>query len=545
MSNRLAALRNQLAAHGICAYVQPVADEFLSEYPPSCFQRVQYLCGFCGSAGMLVVTADKAALFVDGRYTLQAANETDNTLFEVYNSGDITAEAWLAKHCAGEKIGYDDALFTPAALARFKNPVVVVPNLVDAGWQDRPAIPATKAFVHEDKYAGESSASKCSRLAEKLKEQGADAAFIAAPDSLCWLLNIRGRDVECTPLFLARALLYADGTVDVLVDATRLPTLPAHIRASGKLPDLARKRVLVDESATPVAAIAALEKAGAIIVKGVDPCILPKACKNMVQLVGIRAAHRRDGVAVSKLLHWIKTHNDIYSVSEMDIAGKLLAFRQENELFVEPSFPTIAGAGEHGAIVHYRATEKTSRTLRDGELLLLDSGGQYLDGTTDITRTIAIGAPSTEHKDRFTRVLKGHIALATALFPYGTRGSQLDALARQYLWQAGLDYDHGTGHGVGQFLGVHEGPQRISKRAGDAVLEAGMILSNEPGYYKTGEYGIRIENLVVVVEKEHGFLGFETLTCVPLDEKLVDFSMLSEAEKAWLDDYQAWAHQGA
>ena len=529
---KLAALRKCFTKNTITGYVQPVHDEFLSEYPPSCFQRVQFLCGFSGSAGTLLVLVENAALFVDGRYTLQAAAEVDAAFFEIYNSGDISPENWLARHHAGKKIGYDAALFTPNALAKYKNPMVAAPNLVDAVWHDRPALPMTEIFAHAEKYAGESSASKCARLAEKLREQGVDAAFISAPESVCWLLNIRARDVECTPLVLARALLYSDGKTEML-------------RGDVALPALSGKRVLVDESQTSVAALAAIEETGAVIVKGSDPCTLPKACKNAVQLEGIRAAHLRDGVAIKKLLAWIDGHNAIYSVSEMDLAEKLLSFREENDLFVEPSFPTIAGSGGNGAIVHYRANEKTNRKLCEGELLLLDSGGQYLDGTTDITRTIAIGMPSAEHKDRFTRVLKGHIALATAVFPKGTRGSQLDALARQFLWQVGLDYDHGTGHGVGQFLGVHEGPQRISKRGGDAPLEVGMIVSNEPGYYKTGEYGIRIENLVVVVEKENGALGFDTITCAPLDEKLIEYSLLTEAEKAWVANYQAWAGKGA
>lgn len=531
-SEKLEYLRKQLIKHAITGYIQTVADEFLSEYPPDCFQRVSYLSGFSGSAGTLIITGTKAALFVDGRYILQAAAEVDGALFEIHNSGTVAPETWLAKECGGEKIGYDANLFTPAALRKFKNPMVAVPNLVDAVWEGRPTFPATDIFPHEEKYAGESAESKCMRLAAELKKQGVDAVFLSAPESVCWLLNIRARDVECTPLVLARALLFSDGKTELL-------------RGNAPLPGLTGKRVLVDESQTPVAFISALEKAGAVIVKGADPCLVPKACKNDVQLAGIRAAHMRDGRAVVKLLSWIEGHNDIHSVSEMDVADKLLSFRKEDPLFVEPSFPTIAGSGGNGAIVHYRATDKTNRKLQEGELLLLDSGGQYLDGTTDITRTIAIGTPNAEHKDRFTRVLKGHIALATAIFPKGTRGSQLDALARQYLWQVGLDYDHGTGHGVGQFLGVHEGPQRISKRGGDAVLEPGMILSNEPGYYKTGEYGIRIENLVVVVEKDNGFLGFDTITRAPLDEKLIDYALLSEDEKRWLADYQLWVRQGA
>lgn len=548
-TDKLHALRQQM--EGISGLIVPVHDEFMSEYPPPCFQRVAWLCGFSGSAGTLVVLKDKAALFTDGRYTLQAAAQTDPDCIDVYNSGDIPPERWIARELKDARVGYDPALFTPSMLERMEKAcatsnVVLVPagGLVDAIWKSRPAMPATPVFLHDDKYAGESSAAKCVRLAAGIKTQGADAAFIAAPESVCWLLNIRAHDVECTPLVLARALLHANGTVELFVDSARLPKLPAHIRAAvmeQSIAALSGKKVLCDMSQLPVAQLSLLEEAGAEIIRGEDPCTLPKACKNDIQIAGIRAAHRRDGMAVARLLGWLKNHSDIRTVSEIEIADTLLAFRAEDKNFVEPSFPTIAGSGPNGAIVHYRADEQSNRHLNYGELLLIDSGGQYPDGTTDITRTVAIGNPSAEHKDRFTRVLRGHIAIATATFPKGTRGSQLDALARAPLQEIGLDYDHGTGHGVGQFLGVHEGPQRISKRGGDAELKPGMVISNEPGYYKTGEYGIRIENLVVVVEKPGGMLGFETITCAPIDETLVDFSMLSEAEKTWLRDYQTWA----
>lgn len=549
---KLTNLRKKLISSGLNGYLQPVHDEFLSEYPPACYQRVEWLCGFSGSAGMAVVLDDKAALFVDGRYTLQAANQVDGTLFSIHNSGDTTPAQWLARQGGNIRIGYDAALFTPAMLERMAKEneagnVALVPvgNLVDEIWIDRPAVPATPVFLHEEKYAGETAQSKCERLAVHLKTLQADAALICAPDSVCWLLNLRARDVECTPLLLARALLHANGTVELFVDGKRLPPLPSFVRAS-PVPDfssLSGKHVLCDPSQAPASLVDALAQAGVHIIKGSDPCVLPKACKNKIQLAGIRAAHIRDGAAIVKLLYWLDTHRNIESVTEMEVADKLLAFRAEDPLFVEPSFPTIAGSGPNGAIVHYRADEKSNRRLKKGELLLLDSGGQYPDGTTDITRTIAIGTPSAEHKERFTRVLKGHIALAMAVFPKGMKGSQLDVLARQYLWQAGLDYDHGTGHGVGQFLGVHEGPQRISKRAGDAALEVGMILSNEPGYYKTGEYGIRIENLVTVVDKGNGFLGFETITCAPIDIRLIEASMLTVAEHRWLAEYHEWVKQ--
>lgn len=552
-TRKFAKLREILAKHAVAGYLQPVHDEYLSEYPPECYQRVKWLAGFSGSAGMLVVLADKAALFVDGRYTLQAANEIDNALITAHNSGDISPGEWLAGEVHDVAIGYDPALFTPPMLARLqaagakkKISFVPVPNPVDAIWQDRPTIPASKIYLHEETYAGESSAAKCARLAEILKKDGVDAALISAPESVCWLLNIRGADVECTPLALLRGILHASGMVDLFAEAERLPKLPDHIHVITPdiLPEyektLQGKKILCDESLTPDAFVQWLHQAGAKIHKGSDPCMLPRACKNKTQLAGMRAAHQRDGVALTKLLHWLDTHPAIETVSEMAIDEKLLGLRRQQAEFTQPSFPTIAGAGEHGAIVHYRANETSNRTLKQGELLLIDSGGQYLDGTTDVTRTIAIGLPGAEQKDRFTRVLKGHIALAMAMFPQGTSGSQLDALARAPLWQVGLDYDHGTGHGVGHYLGVHEGPQRISKRAGDVALQAGMVLSNEPGYYKTGGYGIRIENLVEVVAKEHGFLGFETLTCAPIDLRLVEHDLLTETEAEWLSYYHQW-----
>jgi len=555
-------LRKTLKKQGLYGYIQPVHDEYMSEYPPTANRRVEWLTGFSGSAGTVAVLLEKAAIFIDGRYTLQAEAEVDHAVYERHNSGTLTPENWIAHHAkAGDRIGYDPKIYTSSMVKRMqkaldvKNVVLTpVENLVDAIWMDRPAAPATPVFIHEGKYNGEESLSKRERLARHMQSLEADAALVTAPDAVCWLLNIRARDVENTPLLLAAALLSSDGKVKLFVAPSRVSAeVVKHLGAGVELyaPDAmerelkalgkSRKRVLCDPANVPVWYTTLLSQWGAKIVEAQDICLLPKAVKNAVELEGIRKAHIRDGAAVVKLLCWLE---GVESVSEMEVSEKLLAFRALHPMFVEPSFTTIAGSGPHGAIVHYRVTPESNRALKKGELFLLDSGGQYYDGTTDITRTVAIGESSAEHKDRFTRVLKGHIALARAQFPEGTGGSQLDALARQYLWQAGLDYDHGTGHGVGCFLGVHEGPQRISKRGGDTPLKAGMILSNEPGYYKAGEYGIRIENLVAVTkQKQEGWLGFETVTCAPIDTKLVDVALLTQAEKDWLNDYNAWVLQ--
>ena len=554
---KITELKKQLKKQSVDGYLQPVNDEYMSEYPPASNRRVEWLCGFSGSAGTLVILKDKAALFTDGRYTLQAVGEIDTSVFETHNSGELAPEAWIGRHLVGGSVGYDPKLFTPgvvrrmeSALAKKHIALTPVANPVDAIWHDRPAAPSSAVAIHELRYAGETSADKRRRIAAQLEKEGADAAIIAAPDAVCWLLNIRGRDVESTPLVLAPAIIDAGGGVSLFIDPKRCDaptrahlgnevelcppdTLAQHLASLGAQ----KKRVLADPAGTPVWFTQMLTASGATIIEGQDPCLLPKAMKNAVELQGIADAHIRDGAAIVKLLHWLEQNA---SVTEMEISDRLRSFRAPHPLFVEPSFTTIAGSGPNGAIVHYRVTKESNRKLQQGELFLLDSGGQYPDGTTDITRTIAIGTPRPEHKDRFTRVLKGHIALALIRFPQGTCGSQLDVLARQYLWQQGLDYDHGTGHGVGCFLGVHEGPQRISKRGGDAALQPGMILSNEPGYYKTGAYGIRIENLVKVVEKGERFLGFETLTCAPLDTRLIEPELLTAAEKNWLNDYHAW-----
>jgi Xaa-Pro aminopeptidase len=565
---KLQALRNRMKKHGVSALVQPVHDEYMNEYPPAAARRVEWLTGFSGSAGAVAVTLDKAAIFVDGRYTLQAKDQVDGALYEQHNISDLTPDSWLTKiFDKNARVGYDAKLHTrdsvkrlEAALAKKSIGLIAVPNLIDTIWQDKPPAPATALFVHDLKYSGEASASKRQRIAGDIVNAGADAAVITAPDAVCWLFNIRAHDVENAPLVLAPAIIDAHGKAQLFVASSRCDaqvrahlsnevaicepdTLEETLKSLGK----AKKRVLVDPHSAPVWFSQMLADAGALPVDVQDPCLLPKAMKNPVELQGMRAAHIRDGLAVTRLLCWLDRETAKRQVMEMEVGDQLLKFRAASELFREASFNTISGSGPHGAIVHYRVTHKTNRALEKGELFLLDSGGQYPDGTTDITRTVPIGKSPIEARDRFTRVLKGHIAIAMARFPEGTAGSQLDVLARQYLWQVGLDYDHGTGHGVGCFLNVHEGPQRISKRGGDAALKPGMIVSNEPGYYKTGAYGIRIENLVAVSEREIGngkkYLGFETLTCAPIDTRLVDAAMLTLQEKQWLNNYHAWVYE--
>jgi Xaa-Pro aminopeptidase len=565
---KLHEIRYLFDKYGISGYIQPLNDRYMSEYPPAASRRIEWLTGFTGSAGSAAVLTDKAAFFTDGRYTLQAKNEVDSS-FALFNSGTVPQEQWLAEHMRpGERVGFDPSLYTRDAIMRLQKRLapkqiecVAVDNLIDRIWKKRPADPQSPVTVLDLGYSGEAAAAKRKRIGEAIAKAGAGAAVLSTPESVNWLLNIRGRDVEHTPVVLTTALMDTEGSVKLYIALSRCDGfVRRHLGGSVEICDPAQLpsdlqklglrglRVLCDPQTTPIWYSMMLQEAGAVVVDAPDPCLLPKAIKNAGELRGIRDAHIRDGVAVSKLLCWLDVQAPVRAVTEMEICEKLLQLRAHHPLFLEPSFSTIAGSGPNGAIVHYRVTEASNRALKTGELFLLDSGGQYPDGTTDITRTVPVGTPMPEHKDRFTRVLKGHIALAMAQFPQGTSGSQLDGFARQYLWQAGLDYDHGTGHGVGHFLGVHEGPQRISKRGGDTPLQPHMIVSNEPGYYKTGAYGIRIENLVTVIEKhgadhEKTYLGFETLTCVPIDTRLVDISLLTTSETQWLNEYHRWVQE--
>jgi Xaa-Pro aminopeptidase len=564
MKARLDALRAEMARQGLDGFIVPHADEFQNEYLPPSAERLAWITGFTGSAGAAVVLKDKAAAFTDGRYTIQIREQVDGGLFDIRHITDEPPKDWVAKLLGqGGRLGYDPWLHTERALDVWRKAaekvggeiVAVEHNPLDAVWTDRPSAPAAPIKPHGEEFAGESSAAKRERVAKALTGAGADSAVITAPDSIAWLLNIRGGDVAHTPLPLSFAILYATGRVEWFVDPAKVgPDLAGHlgddvtVRGADEFEPalwaLGNNRVLADPAGTAALVFERLGKAGAQIVRADDPCQLPKACKNRVEIEGTRNAHRRDAAALSRFLGWLAAEAPKGGTSEIAAADKLQALRFEGEHITDLSFRTISGSGPNGAIVHYSVTPESDRLLGTGELYLVDSGGQYRDGTTDVTRTVAIGEPTAEMRDRFTRVLKGHIGIATARFPEGATGSHLDILARQALWQAGLDYDHGTGHGVGSYLGVHEGPQRISKIANSVALKPGMIVSNEPGYYKTGAYGIRIENLVCVTTleiegAERPMLGFETLTLAPIDLALVDTALMTPPETEWLNAYHA------
>jgi Xaa-Pro aminopeptidase len=568
-ADRLRALREQLKADQLDGFVVPLTDEHMSEYVGSYAQRLAWLTGFEGSAGSAVVLPQEAAIFVDGRYTLQVRSQVDGKDWSYQSVPETSVADWLKEHAPqGGKIGYDPWLHsrdwvkkaTQSLASRGAELVPVEQNPIDKVWADRPEASKARLKVQPEKYTGRSSADKRQEIADWLVSQKADAAVLSALDSIAWAFNVRGEDVSRTPVALAFALVHSDGTADLFVNPEKIDAevqqhlgngVRLHDRNAfeGALSELGGKTVAVDPERAVAAIFEALDKAGAKIVPVRDPTILPKAIKNAVEIAGQKSAQHRDGAAIARFLRWVEEEAPKGNVDELKASDHLEALRREDPELRDLSFDSISGAGANGAIVHYRSSEKTNRKLEMNSIYLIDSGGQYLDGTTDITRTVVVGEATQEMRDRFTRVLQGHIAVATAIFPKGTRGTQLDSFARRPLWEAGLDYAHGTGHGVGSFLSVHEGPQRISpagsaQAGGDEPLQAGMILSNEPGYYKTGEYGIRIENLVLVVDKpvegaEKETLGFETLTFAPIERRLVDVSMLSDRELHWLNDYHA------
>ena len=564
--DRLKALREELARRRLDGFVVPLTDEHMSEYVGAYAQRLAWLTGFEGSAGSAVVLPAEAAIFVDGRYTLQVREQVDGALWSYQSVPETSVAEWLKAHAGeGARIGYDPWLHSKGwvkaareALAKNKAELVAVDtNPVDAIWPDRPLPSRARLIIHPDSLAGRNASDKRAAIADELKEKRADTVVLSALDSIAWAFNIRGQDVERTPVGLAYAAVNADGTADLFVDPEKVSDdvvrhLGNAVRVRprnafpGWLSSQAGKAVLADPDRAVAAIFDALESSGARIIEARDPVVLPKAIKNPAEIAGHKAAQLRDGAALSRFLHWLSIEAPKGELTEMSAAERLHQFRRDTGELRDLSFDTISGAGPNGAVVHYRASEKTNRPITQGSLYLVDSGGQYADGTTDVTRTIAIGQPTAEMRDRFTRVLKGHIALARAVFPKGTRGGQLDVLARQFLWEAGVDYAHGTGHGVGSYLSVHEGPQRIAtvSGAGDEPLAPGMIVSNEPGYYKAGEFGIRIENLVLVEPREiagaeREMYGFETLTLAPIDRALIDTSMLDAAERGWVDRYHA------
>jgi Xaa-Pro aminopeptidase len=560
-------LRAELTALGLDGFVIPHDDEYQNEYIPAYAERLMWASGFSGSAGSAVVMSDRAVIFTDGRYTLQVRAQVDDAFFAYADIPDTSPEAWLGDNAKkGQRIGYDPMTHAASGLKRLEAAakkagfelVPVSPNPIDRAWKDQPTRPVARIHPHSMEFAGRSSAEKRAEVGKAVAAAGADAFLVTSPPSIAWLFNVRGGDVARTPLPLGRALVGKDGSATLFVAPEKVGNdlaawlgadvdIRAEADVDAALEKLGRegRKVAVDPALAPAAYVAALGRAGAAVVEMTDPCALPRATKNAAELAGTRMAHLRDGAAVTRFLHWLATKAQDGSVDEITAAEKLESFRAETGKLVDLSFDSISGAGSNGAVVHYKVSTTTNKKLEPGTLFLIDSGAQYQDGTTDITRVAAIGTPSAEMRDRFTRVLKGHIGLATMRFPAGTTGHQLDMIARKPLWDAGLDYDHGTGHGVGSFLGVHEGPQRIAKAANSQALLPGMILSNEPGYYKTGEFGIRIENLIVVTPAspvdggEREMMGFETVTLAPIARDLIEPALLSSEERAWLNAYHA------
>jgi Xaa-Pro aminopeptidase len=563
---RLAALRTELARRGLTGFIVPCSDRHQNEYVPASEQRLAWLTGFTGSAGAAIVLVERAALFVDGRYTLQAREQVDTSLFAIEHLVEMPPDRWIEENLgADDRLGYDPWLHTvegaerlgKACAAAGATLVAVEPDLIDAIWADRPAPPLGAVTLHDLRFAGEAAEDKLARIRAEVTKLRADALVVSDPHALAWGFNIRGADVAHTPLPLAFAIVPRAGRPSLYIDGRKLSNdvrdrLEAFAdvrepsdfaRALGAL-GRQKKTVRLDQATAADALARLITSHGGKVTKAACPIALMKGVKNEVEIAGARAAHIRDGAAVTRFLAWFDREAPRGKLTEIDAVAALESFRRDTGLLKDISFATIAGAGPDGAIVHYRVTTRSNRVIAPGELFLIDSGGQYEDGTTDITRTIAVGEPTAEMRDRFTRVLKGHFAIARAIFPEGTTGAQLDSFARRFLWAQGLDFDHGTGHGVGSYLSVHEGPARISK-LGTTALKPGMILSNEPGYYKTGAYGIRIENLVLVVRAaaiagaEKPLNAFETLTLAPIDRRLVVTEMLTPEEIAWLDRYHA------
>lgn len=558
-------LRQRLAELGLDGIFVPHEDEWQNEYLPASHDRLLYVTGFTGSAGAAIIMRESAHIFVDGRYTIQVRVQVDKNLFEYHSLVDFPPNEWLRTMAKkGAKIGYDPRLITPNTLNALKdgareNGVELISlntNPIDEIWTDRPPIPKAIIAPHEDIYSGENSASKRGKIAEMLLENNLDCVVLTSPPSLAWAFNIRGGDVSRSPLPLGSAIINNNGTASLFVDKDKVtPSLISHLGNGVSIIDSAEFettlsnmkecKVMLDSKLSSAKVFELLEAANAQIQDAPDPTALPRATKNRVEIDGSIKAHIRDGVAMAKFLHWFDNTAPNGGLTEIDAAKALEGFRQQAPELVDLSFDSISGAGPNGAICHYKVSEESNLPILPNSLFLIDSGGQYKDGTTDITRTIGVGETSHEMKDRFTRVLKGHIALSRIKFPAGTAGPMLDTLARMHLWEVGLDYDHGTGHGVGSYLGVHEGPHRIAKVQNNVAMQTGMIVSNEPGYYKDGEYGIRIENLQYVTEPqainggERKMHSFETLTLAPIDRRLILVDLLSPQELEWLNNYHS------
>jgi Xaa-Pro aminopeptidase len=561
---RVAALRAELKRRHLDGFLVPHADRHQSEYLPPADERLAWLTGFTGSAGSAVVLADRAVLFTDGRYTLQAREQTDGNIFTIEHMAEKPLAQWLESNLpAHAKIGYDPWLHTAESLEKLGKSCAAAgamlmaaePNPIDMIWKDRPAAPLGAVTLHDLHYAGEDAGSKLARIREEMHKLRADALVISDPTALAWAFNLRGADVAHVPVALGFAIIATEGRPALYLDGRKLTNHTRHaleqiaeVREPAVFtPDLAaqaagKNRIRLDQATAADALLRIVVQGGGVPLRGPDPVAGMKAVKNAAEIAGAKQAQLRDGLALTRFLAWFDGEAPGGKLSEIDAVEALESFRRESGLLKDVSFSTIAGSGPNGAVVHYRVTRKTNRMISPGDLFLIDSGGQYEDGTTDVTRTLIVGQPTAEMRDRFTRVLKGHIAIAYAVFPEGTTGAQLDTLARRDLWAAGLDFDHGTGHGVGSYLSVHEGPARISK-LGTAPLRRGMILSNEPGYYKTGAFGIRIENLVLVETgpvlegAEKKLLGFETLTLAPIDHRLIDLKLLTHDEILWVDRY--------
>ena len=556
MTSQVEGLRSYLRAAGLDGFVLPRADEHLGEYVAPDAERLAWLTGFTGSAGLAVVLLDQAAVFTDGRYVLQLAEQTDGVVFQRLHITEQPPQGWAATRA--KRLGYDPWLLSEEAVKRWEAAGLTMlplrPNPVDALWNDRPPPPGAPATAHPLSFAGQDAAAKRQALADSLGAAQQDACVLNDPASIAWLLNIRGDDLPFTPVALCFAIVHADAAVELFIAGNKLPptvrewlgpavTCAEPAAFAHRLGGFAGKTVRVDPAGAPSAIAAALRDGGATVLAGTDPCLLPKACKNAVEQAGARAAHARDAVAVCRFLHWLEGAR---GQTELAAAAQLLAFRRELPLFRGESFPAITSAGEHGAIIHYRVTPDTDRVLNANEVYLCDSGAQFDDGTTDVTRTVWTGPadPPGELRERYTRVLKGNIALSVTSFPKGVAGPHLDAVARRALWAVGLDYDHGTGHGVGSYLSVHEGPVSFSRAARVVAADAGMILSNEPGFYAPGEYGIRLENLLLVQPAEFAqaskpFFRFEVLTLAPFDRRLIDPALLTAEERHWVDAYHA------